>query len=68
MIDYRALYSFLFNGITDVIEKVEKSDVSTTNADCVLLLKELQADAEEMYLSQEDWKNHSAYNAEWFGI
>ncbi len=54
MIDYKALYSFLFNGITDVIEKVEKSDVSTTNADCVLLLKELQADAEEMYLSQED--------------
>ncbi len=54
MIDYSKPYSFLFNGITDIIEKVEKSDVSTTNADCVLLLKELQADAEELYLNQED--------------
>lgn len=54
MIDYKPLYTFLFNGITDIIEVMEKADNSEENAKFIQYLKILQIGAEELYLRQED--------------
>ena len=54
MIDYKPLYSFLFNGITDIIEEMEKGNNDRVVEKYIRCLKELQIGAEELYLSQED--------------
>ena len=53
MIDYKALYFQLFNGISDVIEMME-ADKEHYPEDGIAVLKELQIQAEEAYLSQEE--------------
>ena len=45
---YKVLYSFLFNGITDVIEMLERG---TPKQVVIERLKLLQIEAEEKYIS-----------------
>lgn len=52
MAEYRELYSYLFNGITDIIEEM-RNDI-TLNKRYLEKLKHLQAEAEEMYINQDD--------------
>ena len=52
MVDYKQLYSFLFNGITDVIGIME--NVPDVNAQALEQLKFLQSEAEEKYLQMGD--------------
>ncbi len=54
MIDYKPLYGYLFNGITDIINEMEKADNKQDNAKFIQHLKILQLGAEELYLRQED--------------
>lgn len=50
---------FLFNSITDMVQELENTVISSEDAAqretlerCVLALRQLQLDAEEMYLSE----------------
>lgn len=52
MVDYKKLYSFLFNGITDVIGIMENAP--EVNAQALEHLKFLQSEAEEKYLQMGD--------------
>lgn len=51
MIDYKPLYYFLYNGITDIINEMEKNGDNSMYSQH---LKFLQISAEELYLRQED--------------
>lgn len=50
MTDYKRLYIFLFNKITDAIEMLEFREFSAAKE----LLKNAQIETEEMYLQQEE--------------
>lgn len=52
MVDFKELYYFLFNGISDIIEIMEKEPDARLKA--LQHLKFLQAGAEEKYLRMED--------------
>lgn len=54
MEDYKALYFFLFNGISDIIKEIEKSEDFKDKAKFICYLKILQAGSEELYLKQGD--------------
>ncbi|MBO5265868.1 MAG: hypothetical protein IJX15_00395 [Ruminiclostridium sp.] len=54
MIDYKSLYFFLFNGITDIIGEMEKAENRNDNIRFIQYLKILQAGSEELYLKQGD--------------
>lgn len=58
MQDYKALYFFLFNGITDIIAEMEKSEDFKDKAKFIRYLKILQAGSEELYLKQGDSENN----------
>lgn len=47
-------YFKLFNLITDIISEMEHEPETFIGEDYILLLKNLQTDAEELYLQQED--------------
>lgn len=58
MTDYKKLYFKLFNGISDVTLQLEQLDKSLINSteliklkQCILKLKEIQVETEEMYIS-----------------
>ncbi|MBQ2823714.1 MAG: hypothetical protein IJF18_03960 [Oscillospiraceae bacterium] len=53
MLDYKELYYFLFNGITDIINALQKDDNNMQNMLTIIKLKKLQRDAEELFI-QED--------------
>ncbi len=55
MVDYKKLYHLLFNGVTDIIELMEKEPDAQVKA--VQQLKSLQTDAEEQYLQMSDGEN-----------
>jgi hypothetical protein len=50
-VDYKPLYYFLFNGITDVLCNNEDT------AQTITALKKLQCDSEELYMDQANIKN-----------
>ena len=59
MIDYKSLYYSLFNGITNVTEKLETKALSADNEQlraelekCIVELRQLQAEAERRYISE----------------
>lgn len=52
MVDYKELYHFLFNGVTDIIEIMEKEPDARLKA--LQHLKFLQAGAEEKFLQMGD--------------
>lgn len=59
MDDYKKPYYFLFNSITDMVQELENTVISSEDAAqretlerCVLALRQLQLDVEEMYLSE----------------
>lgn len=54
MQDYKSLYFFLFNGITDIIGEMEKAENRNDNIRFIQYLKILQAGSEELYLKQGD--------------
>lgn len=54
MIDYKPLYYFLFNGITDIINEMDEAPEKAGTAMYSQHLKLLQLAAEELYLRQED--------------
>lgn len=54
MIDYKSLYFFLFNGITDIIGEMENAENKNDNIRFIQYLKILQAGSEELYLKQGD--------------
>lgn len=51
MTDYKPLYYFLFNGITDIINEMDADPNS--NPKIIQYLKILQMGAEELYIEQE---------------
>ncbi|MBQ7834914.1 MAG: hypothetical protein IJ385_03955 [Ruminiclostridium sp.] len=55
MIDYKPLYYFLYNGITDIINEMEENGEESMYTQH---LKFLQISAEELYLQQEDEKEN----------
>ncbi len=54
MVDYKKLYFFLFNRITDVINDIEEADRKGEDISVKLRLKLIQMNAEELYLRQGD--------------
>jgi len=51
MADYKRLYYFLFNQITEVIELLEQTQ---REPEAILTLKRIQQDAEESFLDDEE--------------
>lgn len=49
MEDYKALYLFLFNGITDIVKEMEKIPDEQTEQ-YIMMLRQLQADAEQKFI------------------
>lgn len=60
-IDYKPLYYFLFNGISDALdtltEQKEGSVPASLQAETVNILKKLHCDAEDLFLEQTEKKN-----------
>lgn len=54
MTDYKSLYYFLFNGITDIINMMESAPNKKDNVKPIQYLKLLQMGAEELFMRQED--------------
>lgn len=54
MEDYKSLYYFMFNGVSDIINLMEEAPNSHENVRFIQYLKLLQAGAEELYLRQGD--------------
>ncbi len=54
MINYKDLYHFLFNGITDVIQEMELPESKGDTEKFINYLKLLQNGAEEQFLKMGD--------------
>lgn len=54
MADYKALYHYLFNCITDVIEEMKLPENKSNTNKAIAMLMEVQKGAEEQYLIMTD--------------
>lgn len=54
MEDYKHLYYYMFNGVSDIINLMEEAPNKKDNVKFIQYLKLLQAGAEELYLRQGD--------------
>ena len=50
MVDYQRLYTMLFNGITDALGQLDEQNYGNVK----MILKNVQIDAEQLYLLQEE--------------
>ncbi len=50
MIDYKTMYTNMFNAVTDALEKLEKDEITSA----MILLAGAQCKCEELYLSSEE--------------
>lgn len=50
--NYKTLYLYLFNGITDIINMMETEPFAKCVSDYIFRLKLLQINSEEMYIQQ----------------
>lgn len=53
-VDYKHLYYFLFNGITDIVSAANRK---SSHPDIVSALEKLQCDSEDLFVAQEEKKD-----------
>lgn len=53
MSGYKEMYYFLFNGITRIIDELQEKENNMKDMPCIIKLKKLQIDAEEMFISED---------------
>ena len=51
MEDYKVLYFFLFNGISDVVKEMESKEPDEKIEKYIISLRQLQSDAEEKIIA-----------------
>lgn len=51
---YKSLYYYLFNRITDMIERLEMETITPETMVCICELKDIQIKAEEIYIEREN--------------